>query len=150
MTNNMHAHGLNRSIITHLRARFPNARVDLKFDGYKMSADRPLILVESLVNNFSGISKQREGINAAYHYQIGLFDENSVNLSINQERLQNVFMFDRFNYYDTLQSPQELAGYFYCELSAVTPMPTSDITKQSEYNRVYFDVEITTTKRSCY
>ncbi len=150
MTNNIHEHGLNRSLLMHLRTRFPDAKVDLHFDGYKYPEQRPLILVESMPSNFSNISKQREGMLATYRYQVGLFDSNSVNLSITKERLQNVFMFDRFAFYDTLKSPAKKSGYFYCELSAVTPIPADDITKQSEYNRVYFDVEITTTKRSCY
>lgn len=150
MANNMHQHGLNRSVLAHLRKRFPNARVDLKFDGYKITETRPLILVEPMQNNFEGLSKQREGMSATYRYQVGLFDENSVELSKNQERLQNVFMFDKFNFYDTLISPQKLAGSFRCNLSAVTPLSADVITKESEYNRVYFDVEITTTKRSCY
>lgn len=143
----MHQHGLNRSIVIHLREVFPEAQVDLKFDGYQMPEARPLILIEPMQNNYEILAKQREAIGAIYRYQIGLYDKNSVELSIKQERLQDIFNFDKFAFYDTLKSPAELAGYFYCELTSVVPMPNDDLTKKSNNHRVYFDVEIQDTKR---
>src|SRR5690606_25368276 len=143
---NLNQHGLNRSLILHLREKFPNVRVDLKFDGYEIPAERPLIIVEPMQNNNEILTKQREAIETIYRYQIGLHEKNSVELSIKQEQLQNVFNFDRFTFYDTLQSPAQAAGFFYCELTAVTPLPADDISKKSEYHRVYFDVEIQANK----
>lgn len=145
----IHQHGLNRSIVSHLRKVFPEARVDLKFDGYEMPEVRPLILVEPMPNSNEIRAKQREAIETTYRYQIGLFDTNSVNLSINQERLQQVFNFDRFAFHDTLQSPAPLTGYFLCDLTGVNPIHPDDLSKKSDYHRVYFDVEIQDTKRSC-
>lgn len=145
----IHQHGLNRAIVLHLRERFPNVQVDLKFDGYEIPNTRPLIVVEPMPNNNQILAKQRESIETIYRYQVGLYESNSVDLSIKQERLQHVFNFDRFAFYNTLQSPPNLTGYFYCELLAVVPMPAQVITKKSEYHRVYFDVEITDIKRRC-
>jgi len=142
-----HQHGLNRSIVSHLRKVFPEARVDLKFDGYEMPEVRPLILVEPMQNNYEILAKQREAIGATYRYQIGLFDKTSVQLSINQERLQDVFNFDKFAFYDTLQSPTPVTGYFLCNLTNIVPMPADEISQKSNYHRVYFDVEIQDTKR---
>ena len=144
---NLHQHGLNRSIIIHLREKFPDVQVDLKFDGYQMPEVRPLILIEPMQNNYEILAKQREAIGAIYRYQIGLYDKNSVELSIKQERLQDIFNFDKFPFYDTLQSPAIQRGYFYCELTDIVPMPADDLSKKSGYHRVYFDVEIKTTKR---
>ena len=145
----LHQHGLNRSIIIHLREKFPGIQIDLKFDGYQMPAVRPLILIEPMQNNYEINVKQREAIETIYRYQIGLFEKNSVELSIKQERLQDVFNFDKFAFYDTLQSPAIQRGYFLCDLTAVVPMPAGDISNKSEYHRVYFDVEIKDTKRRC-
>src|SRR5690606_26107012 len=142
----IHQHGLNRSIIMHLRDKFPGVQIDLKFDGYTMPEIRPLIVVEPMQNNNDILAKQREAIETIYRYQIGLHEKNSVEMSIKQERLQDVFIFDRFTFYDTLQSPAQATGFFYCELTAVTPMPAVDTTKKSEYHRVYFDVENITEK----
>ena len=143
----LHQHGLNRAIIRHLREKFPEIRVDLKFDGYKMPVERPLIVVETMQNNNESISKQREAMQTIYRYQIGLFDANSVQLSINQERLQDVFNFEKFTFYDTLESPSEATGYFLCDLTAVVPMPNDDVSKGSNNHRVYFDIEIEDIKR---
>jgi len=143
----MHQHGINRSLILHLRDKFPEAQVNLKYDGYEMSDKRPLILIETMLNSNEFISKQREANQITYRYQIGLFDSNSAQLSINQERLADVFNYDKFPYYDTIQSPAVLTGYFLCNLTAVVPMPNDDLTKRSNNHRVYFDIEIENIKR---
>src|SRR5690625_1932076 len=95
---NLHQHGLNRAIIRHLREKFPEIRVELKFDGYEMPSERQLIIIEGMQNNNESISKQCEAMQTIYRYQIGLHDVNSVQLSINQERLQNVFNFEKFTF----------------------------------------------------
>lgn len=145
----LHQHGLNRSIIMRIREAFPSVKVDLLFDGYVMAVDRPLITVESMQSNFERITKLREGVETTYRYQIGLHDANSVGLSINQEKLQRLFNFERFDFYNTLEIPFVKIRVFDVELMAVTPIPASDISKKSEYNRVYFDIEITDIKRRC-
>src|SRR5690625_1620345 len=144
----LHQHGLNRSLILHLRDKLgEDFRISLHSDGLTLPEERPLILIEQMQSNSEILTKQREAIETIYRYQIGLFDVNSAQLSINQERLQRIFNFDEIPFYDTLQSPHKMTGYFLCNLTAVTPMPASDISKRSEYNRVYFDVEINDIKR---
>lgn len=143
----LHQHGLNRAILRHLREAMPDTRVDLLFDGYDMPADRPLIIVEPMQNTNSILTKRREAIQTIYRYQIGLFDENSVQLSKNQERLQQVLNFDEIAFYDTLQETMPLVGYFSCFLMDVVPMPNDDASRISDNHRVYFDVEIYDVKR---
>jgi len=138
--------GLDRSLIVGLREEMGDRfKVDLVFDGYTMPAERPLITIENMQSNYEILSKEREAIQAIYRYQIGLYDVNSVDLSINKERLVDMFNFKRFNYFET--SPDNIEGFFYCELTAVTPMLASDISKRSEYDRAYFDIEIESIKR---
>src|SRR5690625_7569111 len=108
----LHQHGLNRAIIRHLREKFPEMRVDLKFDGYKIPAERPLIIIEGMQNNIETISKQREAMQTIYRYQIGLHEVNSVQLSINQKRLQKVFIFEKFTFYCILMSTVETKDHF--------------------------------------
>lgn len=149
MALNMHQHGINRSLVLNLREKFPDARVDIIFDGYKMPDVRPLITIEPLIFTNDLRIKQRDAVDVTYHYQVGLHDENSVQLSINQERLQDVFNFDRFTYFDTLKDPIQATGSFLCKLNDITPMLSDEISRETEYHRVYFDVEIITTKRRC-
>ena len=145
---NLTQYGLDRSIIFGLRERMGEEfRVDLLYDGYEFPDDRPLITVENMQSNYEPVSKLREGIQAIYRYQIGLHDVNSVELSKNKEVIANLFNFHRFKYFE--ESPDNIKGFFYCELTAVVPMPASDISKQSEFHRVYFDVEIENIKRRC-
>lgn len=137
----IHQHGLNRAIVQHLREQ-TDIRVDLLYDGYERREEKPLITVETMQNNNEILAKGREAIQTIYRYQIGLTDVNSVDLSINQEKLQRIFNFDKFIFYDTIKSPAEASGFFMCNLTAVVPMPAGDISNKSEYHRVYFDIEI--------
>lgn len=146
----LHQHGLDRSVMRHLRERMgEGVQVDLHFDGYEMPSTRPLILIEQMQSNFEYISKGRESVESIYRYQIGLYDTNGISLSKNQERLQRIFNFDTFTFYNTFESPWTSEGSFMCELMAIVPMPADDISQKSDYNRIYFDVEITDIKRRC-
>jgi len=141
-------YGLDRSLIVGLRELMGGEfQVDLVFDGYKVPEDRPLITLESMQSNYEILTKQRESIQTIYRYQVGLHDVNSVELSINKDKLARIFNFNRFKYFE--RSPENIEGFFYCRLTAVVPMPASDISKKSEYDRVYFDIEIEDIKRRC-
>lgn len=140
---NIHQHGLNRSLVIHFRKRFPDARVDLKFDGYTFPKERPLILFERMLNEFTILSKQREGVGTTYRFQVGLFANNSVELSILEEELSRAFLFDEIEYYETMTDGEPfVCGKFKCLVTDVTPIYSDDITDKSEYHRVYFDIEI--------
>lgn len=144
----LNQYGLDRSIMVGLREKMGDKfRVDLIYDGYEFPRERPLITVENMQSNYEPVSKLREGIGTIFRYQIGLHDVNSVELSKNKDIVASIFNFHRFKYFT--ESPDIVKGFFYCELTAVVPMPASDISKKSEYHRVYFDVEIETIKRRC-
>lgn len=141
-------YGLERSMVLAMRDEMGDGfEVALLYDGYEMPAERPLITIESMQSNFEQISKLREGIQSTYRFQIGIHDVNSVELSKNIEKLAHVFNFHRLKYIE--ESPADVLGFFYCRLTAVVRMPASDISKKTDYNRAYFDVEIENVKRSC-
>ena len=121
----VHQHGLNRSIIRRISNEFPTAKVDLVFDGYKKPVIRPLITIEPMQSNFDQITKLREGVRTIYRYQIGLHGATSAELSIQQEKLQRLFNFERFDFYNTLVTPAIVVGLFDVDLTAIVPMPAS-------------------------
>ena len=126
----LHQHGLNRAIIRHLREKFPEIRVDLKFDGYKMPAERPLIIIEGMQNNNESISKQREAMQTIYRYQIGLHDVNSVQLSINQGAT-NVFNFESLRFMTRWKVRRKLRAFFMRFNGGCVDAQTDDVSKGS-------------------
>lgn len=142
-------YGLDRSLLFNLRSMFgEDMTVDLKYDGYEIPKTRPLILLEKEQNNFEIVSKGRETVEVIYRYQVGIFSNNSADLSRTQDRLQNLFLFNDFAYYDTSNN-NKIVGRFDIILNNVTPVFADDIKDKSKYNRVYFDIEIETLKRRC-
>lgn len=139
-------HGLHYSVIEHLRNKF-NVPTEWVRDGYKKPDVKPFITVEQMQNNYEAISKLREAVETVYRFQVGLHAEHSTQRAQMQEAIQDTFIFDRFTYLDTAEFPATACGSFLCDLTAVVPMPADSVNNQSDYNRVYFDIEINTTKR---
>lgn len=138
---NLHQHGLQHSIITHLRNK-TGLRVDWVFDGYKYPAEKPFVTVEQMQNNIDTLTKQREAIQTIYRFQVGLHAKSATERARLQEQIKRIFLFDEITFLDTNKSPALASGFFMCDLTGVVPMPANDISNTSDYHRVYFDIEI--------
>lgn len=138
-----HQHGLQHSIIMHLRNKL-GIRVDWVFDGYKKPAEKPFVTVEQMQNNNEILSKGREAVETIYRFQVGLHAQSSTERARLQERIKRIILFDNITFLDTDKSPAQASGFFMCELTAEVPMPAGDITNTSDYHVVYFDIEINT------
>jgi len=139
----VHQHGLQHSIITHLRNKL-GIRVDWVFDGYKKPAEKPFITVEQMQNNNEILAKGREAVETIYRFQVGLHARSSTDRSRQQEQIRRIFLFDEITFLDTDKSPAIARGFFRADLTAEVPMPAQDISNTSDYHTVYFDIEIPT------
>ena len=122
-------------------------RADWVFDGYTYPTAKPFITIETLTDERTILSKGREAVQVIEHLQIGYHATNLIDRTNKAEEIADLLTFNNVPYYDTKISVDEPVGSFLCEVTAVVPMPADDVTKQSEYNRVYFDVEIENIKR---
>ena len=124
-------------------------RTDLVYDGYEFPEDRPFITIEPMQNNIEILTKRREAVQRIYRYQIGLHADNPVSLRHLQEDISDLLTFRKIPYYNTQESVDDPIGYYLCDLTAVVPMPADELSRKSEYHRVYFDIEIENIKRGC-
>lgn len=122
-------------------------RADWRHDGYQYPSQRPFITIEALTDERITLSKQREAVQVTDHLQIGYHASNIVDRTQMAEKIADILTFEEIPYYDTQESVAVPSGFFVVEVTSVVPMPADDITKQSEYHRVYFDVEIEKIKR---
>lgn len=122
-------------------------RADWVFDGYTYPTDKPFITIETLSDERTILSKGREAVQVIEHLQLGYHATNIVDRTKRAEEIADLLTFNSVPYYDTQISVDEPVGFFDVNLTAVVPMPADDLSKQSEYNRVYFDVEIENIKR---
>lgn len=136
-----HQHGLQHSIITHLRNKL-GIRVDWVFDGYTKPTAKPFVTVEQMQNNNEILSKGREAVETIYRFQVGLHAQSTSDRSRLQTKIKRIFLFDEIPFIDTDKSPALASGFFMCELMAEVPMPAGDISNTSDYHTVYFDIEI--------
>ena len=123
-------------------------RADWVFDGYKHPTSRPYITIEILTDERVTLSKQRESVQIIDHLQIGYHAINVIDRTDMSEEISDLLTFQEIPYFDTEQSITEPTGdYFITEITAVTLISPEDISRTSEYHRVYFDVEIEKIKR---
>lgn len=137
----VHQHGLQHSIITHLRNKL-GIRVDWVYDGYRKPIEKPYVTVEQMQNNNEILAKQREAIETIYRFQVGLTAGSATERARLQDRISRIFMFDEITFLDTNESPAQARGFFRVDLTTVMPMPADDLSSTSDYHRVYFDIEV--------
>lgn len=139
-------HALHYSVIQHL-ANKTGLRAEWVYDGYVKPKGETFITVEQMQNNYEYIVKQRESVQAIHRFQVGLHALSSGDRSRLQDDIRRIFIFDRFTYYDTEQSPALADGFFCVGLTSEVPMPSGDITDHSGFHTIYFDVEINAINR---
>lgn len=137
----VHQHGLQHSIITHLRNKL-GIRVDWVYDGYRKPIEKPYVTVEQMQNNNEILSKGREAVGTIYRFQVGLHARSSTERSRQQEQIRRIFLFDDIPFLDTDKSPAQARGFFRAYLTAEVPMPADELSNTSDYHVVYFDIEI--------
>lgn len=124
-------------------------RADWIFDGYQYPEEKPFITIETLTDERTVLSKGREAVQVIEHLQLGYHASNIVDRTKTADKIADLLTFKRVPYYNTEKSVDEPVGSFLCELTGVVPMMADEKNRQSEYHRVYFDVEIENIKRGC-
>ncbi len=124
-------------------------RVDWIEDGYEYPTEKPFMTIEVLPDEREILVKQREAVSVIQHVQIGYHGEYMYDRTKMSDKISDLLTFKRVPYYNLEISVDEPVGSFLCELTAVVPMMADETNRKSEYNRVYFDVEIENIKRGC-
>jgi len=124
-----------------------NVRADWVSDGYEYPEEKPFITIESLTDERIVLSKGREAVQIIEHLQLGYHATNIVERTKTAEEIADLLTFNKIPYFDTGESVDEHVGFFDVKLTAVVPMPADELSRKSEYHRVYFDVEIENIKR---
>lgn len=124
-------------------------RANWVYDGYQYPEEKPFMTIETLTDERTVLSKGREAVQVIEHLQIGYHATNIVDRTKRAEEIADLLTFKKVPYFDTEKSVVESDGYFLCDLTGVVPMMADETNRKSEYNRVYFDVEIENIKRGC-
>lgn len=122
-------------------------RADWVSDGYKHPTARPYITIETLTDERITLSKQRESVQIIEHLQFGYHAINIVDRTDMAEEIADLLTFEDVPYFDTRKSLEVPSGFFVVGVTSVVPISPDDISKHSDYHRVYFDVEIEKIKR---
>src|SRR5690625_1662936 len=122
------------------------ARVDAIYDAYKYPTAKPFFTIGVLTYERRYGVKQREAVQVIEHIQLGYHAEYYADRSNMSDEVADLLTFNKVPLYST-ENPTEVIGEFSVEVSAVVPMPAGEMARESEYHRVYFDLEIENIKR---
>lgn len=120
--------------------------VDIVYDGYKLRDTKPFVTLEQMQNNNEIIAKMREASQVIYRFQVGLRASNSFEKVKLQEQISDIFTFNEIPYFDTEDTVDNEVGFFCVDLTGVVPMFSDEKSRETDYHRVYFDIEIDTKK----
>jgi len=115
------------------------------YDGFEYPDHNVFVTVERVESTLEYNVKRREAVEVSNHYQIGLHTKFYNDREELQEELSNIFIFKNIPYI----IDNEIIREFSCLLTSITPVSSESLNRESNRNRVYFDVEIKNIKRSC-
>ncbi|MRX54700.1 hypothetical protein GJU41_12020 [Bacillus idriensis] len=143
-------HALTYSVITHLKATVPALKdVVWMYDGITLTGrTKPYVTVEQMQENMDVLAKERAYYEVIYRFQIGLRTNSISERSRLTEAVRMALMQPNIQLLNTNGPAPVSAGYFYCDITAVVPMPVDEMANETDKHRVYFDVEIITQYRN--
>lgn len=137
-------HELTYSIITHLKSQVPELRdVVWLYDGISLTGRaKPFAVVEQMQSNHELLAAGRSTYDDTYRFQVGLMATSVSERSKLTDKMTNALRQPNLTLYQTSQFPPTEAGFFNCDVLAVTPMPVETVTDDTNKHRVYLDVEV--------
>src|SRR5690625_1315595 len=123
-----------------------DVRTDIIYDGYKYPKVKPFMTIETLMDERIYRVKRREAVQSIEHIQLSYHAEHFADRTRMADEISDLLTFNKIPFYKA-DGSDDLIGFFDVEITAVTPMPAEDLSRESEKHRVHFDIEITRIKR---
>lgn len=143
-------HAIQYSLIRHIDETVPElTSVVWIYDGVSLSGKaKPFSTVEQMPDDTTILAKERAYYETIYRFQIGLMAKTSAERAKLQEKIRKTLLQPNIPLFNTDGPTPVSAGFFYCDVTAVTPMPLEDLADETNKHKVYFDVEIAMTFRN--
>lgn len=113
------------------------------YDGIALTGrTKPYVTVEQMQENMDVLAKERAYYEVIYRFQIGLRTNSISERSRLTEEVRKALMQPNIQLFKTDGPAPVSAGFFYCDITAVVPMPVDEMANDTDKHRVYFDVEV--------
>lgn len=138
-------HAITFSIIKHLDTQVTElTEVVWMYDGISLTGKvKPFSTVEQMAEESELLAAGRTDFDETYRFQIGLHANSVSQRSTLSEKVKTALRQPNITFYDTSGPAPVSAGFFVCDVNAVTPIPVEDSADNTNKHRVYFDVEVT-------
>jgi len=137
-------HALQYSIIRHLDDTVPElTEVVWLYDGVTLTGKtKPFAVVEQMQDDTTILAKERAYYETIYRFQIGMMARSSSERAKLQEKIRKALLQPNIPLFNTDGPTPTSSGFFYCDVTAVTPMPVENMADETNKHKVYFDVEV--------
>jgi hypothetical protein len=137
-------HAITYSIVKHIDNQMPEANDVLWiYDGVTLTNRvKPFVTVEQMPTSTQVIAAERRDFVETYRFQVGLFTRSGSERSKLSEVLKSILRQSNIPFYDTRGTSPIEAGFFVCDVLAVTPIPVESASDETNKHRVYLDVEV--------
>ena len=90
----------------------------------------------------ASLAAGRTDFEETYRFQVGLFTRSVGERSLFSERVKSALRQSIITFYDTSGTAPVSAGFFICDVDAVTPIPVENTADNTNMHRVYLDVSV--------
>jgi len=137
-------HAIQYSIIRHLNETVTELNdVVWIYDGVTLTGRaKPFAIVEQMQDDTTVIAKERAYYETIYRFQIGLLARSTAERAKLTEKMRQALLQPNIPLFNTDGPSPTSAGFFYCDVTAVTPMPVENTADETNKHKVYFDIEV--------
>ncbi len=111
------------------------------YDGITLPTTKPFVTVEQMPNTSEQFAKGRV-LRTYFHFQVCLYTNSASERAKLQDAVKNAIQFDPIPLYDAENTPANVVGYFYADVTGETPVSPEDPSDKTNYHKVYLDVEV--------
>lgn len=139
-------HALTFSLLAHLRTQVLEVgnRVTWMFDGVSISGtEKPFLTIESITDTNALIAAGRRDYEETYAWQIGVRGRTIAERERLTETVRTALRQRNIPFIDTRTNPPtESTQTFVADVIRTQPMPSDDISNETDRHRTYIDVEV--------
>lgn len=114
------------------------------YDGIELPSEKPFATIRQMNNVTTSISKAHEAVAVNYGFRVSLHCKSLAQRAAVQEKFRDVLLFDELPLYTA--SGLLTDSFFEVEIDGEVPLSAGDISGETEYHQIHFELSITRVK----
>lgn len=116
----------------------------LYYDGIKLPEEGSFVLIRPGTNIYRTLAKSKETVATDYSFDVKVYSDSLVERSKMQSELSDLMTFNDVTLYNS--DGNDTNKKFEIDIKSVVPLFPEELSDESEFNQLVFEIEVTMTK----